>query len=153
MTTPQTFANVFEALADTMEEEANLVARAQLMQQIIAFIKERDWKQEVAAEQCGVSQPRINDLLRGRISKFSLDALVNIARSLGCRLHIRLEYVPVPCPRCATPLLRGQALLNGRYGHKPGITTDEPDVSPDVSMVPCLKCPECGHSETIPVSP
>ena len=39
----------------------------------------------------GVTQPRINDLLRGRISNFSLDALVNIATSLGLRIHIDVE--------------------------------------------------------------
>ncbi len=44
-----------------------------------------------AAKHCGVTQPRINDLLRGRISRFSLDALVNIAAALGKRVHIELE--------------------------------------------------------------
>ena len=43
-----------------------------------------------AAAQCGVTQPRINDLLRGRISRFSLDALVNIAAALGRRVHVEL---------------------------------------------------------------
>jgi predicted XRE-type DNA-binding protein len=38
-----------------------------------------------------VTQPRINDLLRGRVSPFSLDALVNIATALGCRVRFDLE--------------------------------------------------------------
>jgi predicted XRE-type DNA-binding protein len=44
-----------------------------------------------AARHCGVTQPRINDLLRGRVSRFSLDALVNIALGVGRRVHIELE--------------------------------------------------------------
>jgi predicted XRE-type DNA-binding protein len=44
-----------------------------------------------AASRCAVTQPRIRDLLRGRISRFSLDALVNIASALGKRVHIELE--------------------------------------------------------------
>jgi predicted XRE-type DNA-binding protein len=44
-----------------------------------------------AARQCGVTQPRINDLLRGRISKFSVDALVNIASRLGRKVTVRLD--------------------------------------------------------------
>ncbi|NOS76083.1 MAG: XRE family transcriptional regulator, partial [Methyloglobulus sp.] len=50
-----------------------------------------EWKQTEAATYCGVTQPRINDLLRGRVSRFSLDALVNIATSLGRRVHIKLD--------------------------------------------------------------
>jgi len=44
-----------------------------------------------AARHCGVTQPRINDLLRGRVSRFSLDALVNISTALGCSVRIDLE--------------------------------------------------------------
>jgi predicted XRE-type DNA-binding protein len=41
--------------------------------------------------QCGISQPRMNDLLRGKISKFSLDALVDVATALGCRVRMELK--------------------------------------------------------------
>lgn len=85
------FDTVWEAIADTPEQAANLQARAELMQQIAAFIEANGWKQTEAALQCGVTQPRINDLLRGRVSRFSLDALVNIATALGCRVHVTLE--------------------------------------------------------------
>ncbi|MEI8015936.1 MAG: helix-turn-helix transcriptional regulator [Nitrospira sp.] len=54
-------------------------------------IKANDWKQTDAATHCGVTQPRINDLLRGRVSRFSLDALVNIATALGRRVHVELD--------------------------------------------------------------
>jgi predicted XRE-type DNA-binding protein len=61
------------------------------MQKIAARLKQHDWTQAEAASRCGVTQPRINDLVRGRVSRFSLDALVNIATALGCRVRFDLE--------------------------------------------------------------
>ena len=90
-TKTKTFSSVWDAIADTPEQAANLQARAELMRQIAAIIKAKDWKQADAAIHCGVTQPRINDLLRGRVSRFSLDALVNIATALGRRVHVELE--------------------------------------------------------------
>jgi predicted XRE-type DNA-binding protein len=65
--------------------------RAELMQKIGARLKKDDWTQAEAASRCGVTQPPINDLLRGRVSRFSLDALVNIATALGCRVRLDLD--------------------------------------------------------------
>ena len=84
-------ASVWDALADTTEQAANLRARADLMRQITEIIQDNGWKQVEAAERCSVTQPRINDLLRGRVSRFSLDALVNIATALGRRVSVELE--------------------------------------------------------------
>jgi predicted XRE-type DNA-binding protein len=86
-----TYASVWDAIADTPEQAANLRARAELMQQIAEVIRAEDWKQVDAAARCGVTQPRINDLLHGRVSRFSLDALVNIATALGRRVSFELE--------------------------------------------------------------
>jgi predicted XRE-type DNA-binding protein len=61
------------------------------MQKITAIVKQQDWTQAEAANRCGVTQPRIDDLLRGRVSRFSLDALVNIATALGRRVRVDLE--------------------------------------------------------------
>lgn len=91
MTNTETFSSVWDAVADTPEQAANLQARAELMRQIAAIIEVNEWKQAEAAGRCGVTQPRINDLLRGRVSRFSLDALVNIATALGRRVHLELE--------------------------------------------------------------
>ncbi|TAM02645.1 MAG: XRE family transcriptional regulator [Paraburkholderia sp.] len=91
MTKAKKYKSVWDAIADTPEEAANLRARSDLMMQIAAIINANDWKQAEAAAHCGVTQPRINDLLRGRVSRFSLDALVNIATALGRRVHIELE--------------------------------------------------------------
>jgi predicted XRE-type DNA-binding protein len=84
------FTSVWDAIADTPEEAANLRVRAELMEKIAALIAHSGWTQADAAEHCGVTQPRINDLLRGRISRFSLDALVNIAAALGQRVQVDL---------------------------------------------------------------
>ena len=85
------YASVWDAVADTPEEAANLRARAELMQQIEAIVKKAGWTQVEAARRCGVTQPRMNDLLRGRVSRFSLDALVNIATALGRRVRMEVE--------------------------------------------------------------
>ncbi len=85
----QTFASVWDALEDTAAEAANMRARSALM--IAVRNKIESWKisQTEAAGRLGLTQPRLNDLLRGRIDKFSLDALINLAASAG--LAVRLE--------------------------------------------------------------
>jgi predicted XRE-type DNA-binding protein len=87
----QVFANVWDAIADSPEEAANLELRYVLMEKVAGIIKQNEWTQAEAAKRCGVSQPRINDLLRGRIARFSVDALVNIAAALGRKVKVRLE--------------------------------------------------------------
>ena len=85
------FANVWDAIAESPAEAANLTLRSELMDQITAIIERNKWTQVEAAARCGVTQPRINDLLRDRISRFSLDALVNIAAALGQTVHVKLK--------------------------------------------------------------
>ena len=87
----QVFANVWDAIADSPAEAANLEVRYHLMERISAIVKQNGWTQAEAAERCGVTQPRINDLLRGRVARFSVDALVNIAAALGRKVRVSLE--------------------------------------------------------------
>lgn len=89
----ETFDSVFDALADTQAEAANMTARADLLLAIRERIKEWNLTQEDAAGRLGLTRPRLNDLMRGKLDKFSLDALVNIAAAAGFRLHIKLEDV------------------------------------------------------------
>jgi predicted XRE-type DNA-binding protein len=77
---------------------ANLRARAELMRQLAACIQRQGWTQAQAAQHCSVTQPRINDLLRGRVSRFFLDALVNIATALS-----RMDKLTKELPTPATP--------------------------------------------------
>lgn len=77
------FESVWDALADTPEESANLKARAELMHQIRSYIASHSWTQEEAAVHCNITKPRINDLLCGRISKFNLADLKIIAAAMA----------------------------------------------------------------------
>jgi len=91
MKVQNTYKSVWDALADTPEQAANMRTRSALMQQIAAIVKDKAWRPTEAAKQCGVTQPRMNDLLRGRVSRFSLDALVNIATVIRRRVQVELE--------------------------------------------------------------
>ncbi|MGA7107851.1 MAG: XRE family transcriptional regulator [Terracidiphilus sp.] len=85
------FKSVWDAIAKTPEEAANVTLRSELMDEIEEIIRKNGWTQKEAAKRCGVTQPRINDLLRGRISRFSIDALVNIAAALGRKVRVSLD--------------------------------------------------------------
>ncbi len=87
----ETYDSVWDAIADTPGEAANLKAKSELMHKLIKLVKQHSWTQTTAAKHCGITQPRLNDLLKGRISRFSLDALVNIAAALGQQVHIELK--------------------------------------------------------------
>jgi predicted XRE-type DNA-binding protein len=91
MTISEPYASVWDAIADTPGEAANMQAKCELMRKIVVIIQSKSWTQSEAATHCAVTQPRMNDLLRGRISRFSLDALVNIAAAIGQRVHIELD--------------------------------------------------------------
>jgi predicted XRE-type DNA-binding protein len=99
MKNTKVFASVWDAISDTTEQAANLRARAELIHKIAGIVKGNQWTQVEAARRCGVTQPRINDLLRARISRFSLDALVNMASALGLRLTV--ESIDKPQPEVA----------------------------------------------------
>ena len=86
----QTFADVFDALADSPAEAANMKARADLLAALIERVKSWELPQEAAAKRLAITRPRLNDLLRGKLGKFSLDALVNLAAAAGLSLEIRI---------------------------------------------------------------
>jgi predicted XRE-type DNA-binding protein len=86
----QTFASVWDALEDTQADAANMRARSELL--IAVRNKIEGWKvsQTEAARRLGLTQPRLNDLMRGRIDKFSLDALINLAGPAGLAVRLRI---------------------------------------------------------------
>lgn len=71
-------ASVWDALADTPEEADNLWLRSQLMRILVKTVRAWDLPQKDAARRLHVTQPRLSELLNGKIDKFSLDALVNL---------------------------------------------------------------------------
>lgn len=89
--TKDRFESVWDAIEDTPADVAAMRARADLMTAVREIVDSWDFTQAVAARKLGVTQPRLNDLLRGRIDKFSLDALMELATRAG--LSVRVEVV------------------------------------------------------------
>jgi len=89
----EVFGSVWDALSDTPEQAANLKARSELLISIRERVKSWSVSQEDAAKRLGLTRGGLNDLLHGRLDKFSLDALVNIATAAGFSLHIELAEV------------------------------------------------------------
>ena len=80
--------NIFLDLGFSKAEAENLRLRSQLMREIDAYFRESGMTQTTAAKALGLTQPRLNALLKGRLHQFSLDALVNIASNAG--LNVRM---------------------------------------------------------------
>lgn len=81
--------NVFADLGLPHDEADNMMLRAQLMSRVRDAA--RGASQREAAKRFGITQPRLNDVLRGRIDKFSLDALVNMLAHAGLRVELRVK--------------------------------------------------------------
>jgi predicted XRE-type DNA-binding protein len=84
--------NVFEDVGFEAEEAANLKVRADLLLDLRQYIQARGWTQAEAAAFFGETQPRISNLLKGEISRFSIDKLINMLARAGIR--VRLETKP-----------------------------------------------------------
>jgi predicted XRE-type DNA-binding protein len=85
----KSYSNVWDAIEPSSAEAAHMKARADLMMAIREIVDAWGVTQAASAKKLGLTQPRMNDLLRGRISKFSLDALVELATKAG--LSVRVE--------------------------------------------------------------
>ena len=78
--------NVFRDLGFGAEEADNLRIRADLMIQLTKLIEARGLTQAAAAKLFGVTQPRISDLVRGKIDRFSIDGLVEMLGHTGAHI-------------------------------------------------------------------
>lgn len=90
----QSFGNVWEALENTPAEAASMTMRSNLLIAIEQQV--RAWKltQAAAAKRLGITQPRLNDLLRGKIDKFSLDMLIDLAAKAGVKVRMQITTHP-----------------------------------------------------------
>jgi predicted XRE-type DNA-binding protein len=86
----QRFSNVWDAIEDTPEQAENMKLRAALMTALKERIAQSGLNQAQAAELFGVTQPRVSDLVRGKINLFGLDALVNMAVAAGLHVELRV---------------------------------------------------------------
>lgn len=92
MENENTFINVWDALEDTPSDSQKMKLKSELMTDITEFIKQKNWDKNSAAKNCGLTIPRINDLLKGKINNFSFDSLFNIVSALGHKVKISIEY-------------------------------------------------------------
>jgi predicted XRE-type DNA-binding protein len=85
----------FESVWDAIEKDtvvaANLKARSSVMMAIEQTVKSWNISQVRASKRLGLTQPRLNDLLRGRINKFSLDALMTVAAKAGLSVELKIN--------------------------------------------------------------
>lgn len=86
----QRFSSVWDAIEDTPEEAENMKLRSVLMTALENHIARNDMSQAQAAKLFGVTQPRVSDLIRGKIHLFALDALVNMASAAGLHIEMRV---------------------------------------------------------------
>jgi predicted XRE-type DNA-binding protein len=94
---PRGSGNVFLDLGFPAFEAENLRVRADLMIELIRIIRKRRLTQAAAAKRFGVSQPRVSDLMTGKIARFSIDALVEMLARAGRRI----EFATKPARRVA----------------------------------------------------
>lgn len=81
---------VFDDVFDTSAKAANMKARADLLAALIRRVKSWEMPQGAAARRLAITRPRLNDMMQGKLGKFSLDALVNLVAAAGLTLEIRI---------------------------------------------------------------
>jgi predicted XRE-type DNA-binding protein len=85
------FNNIWDAIEDTPQEAASMRIRAELMIALQEHIKNSGLTQAQAAKQIGVTQPRISDLMRGKINLFSLESLIDMITGIGLSIELTLK--------------------------------------------------------------
>lgn len=85
------FSNIWDAIEDTPQEAASLKIRAELMIALQEHIKNTGLTQAQAAKLIGVTQPRISDLMRGKLNLFSLESLVDMITGVGLSIELTLK--------------------------------------------------------------
>ncbi len=83
--------NVFRDLGFSSEEAANLRVRAMLMAEIEKYILAKRLTQQKTAARFGVTQPRISNLMRGKIALFSVDTLITMLTHAGLKVDVRVK--------------------------------------------------------------
>ncbi|KKL38276.1 XRE family transcriptional regulator [Burkholderia contaminans FFH2055] len=84
-------SSVWDALEGQPAEAENMKLRSGLMIALKQRIAQLELSQAQAAKQLGVTQPRVSDLMRGKINLFGLDALVNMAAAVGLRVDLQVR--------------------------------------------------------------
>lgn len=86
----ESYENIWDAIEPEVAKRAGLKVKSEVMAAVIAYVRSLDVTRAAAAKSLGLTQQRLNDLLNGRITNFSLDALVEIASCAGLGLTVRI---------------------------------------------------------------
>ena len=89
--TRRSSGNVFDDLGFSPEEAEHLRIRSDLMIELAKILGSRHLTQAQAAKLLGVTQPRISDLMRGKIDRFSVDTLIEMLGHAGARVHVLVK--------------------------------------------------------------
>ncbi len=89
--TAKRYESVWDAISDSTAEAENMKLRLALMMELKGVIERRKLSQASAAKLLGVTQPRISDLMRGKINLFSLDMLVTMLSAAGLRVSLTVK--------------------------------------------------------------
>ena len=93
------FISVWDAIEDTPQQAASMRARSELMMALQGWVKTSGNTQAKAATLFGITQPRMSDLVRGKISLFSLEALIDMATVAGLEPHVTIKKPKAPRKR------------------------------------------------------
>ncbi len=88
----QEFASVWDAIEDSPAQAANMKLRSTMMRALERHINTQGWTQAEAARQLDVTQPRVLDLMRGKIDLFGVDALIDMLTAAGLRVEMHVVY-------------------------------------------------------------
>ena len=91
MKNEQKFESVWDAIEDTPAEAENMKLRSTLMMNLKNFIVSNKLSQAEAAKLFNITQPRVSDLMRGKINLFAIDTLVNMAAAAGMSVEVSLK--------------------------------------------------------------
>lgn len=97
----QRFNSVWDAIEDTPQQAASMRVRSELMMSLQKWLKSEGLTQSTAASLFGVTQPRISDLMRGRINLFSTDTLIDMAATAGLSPSVTIKRPRAPAKKAS----------------------------------------------------
>jgi predicted XRE-type DNA-binding protein len=115
----EVFDSIWDAIEDDPIAARALERRANLMILIRQKIEKGKWSQPEVAKMLGVTRPRVSDLMRGQLSKFSLDTLLTFVERMGDEVHIEVGKPKVVSSAKLRPgkLVTKRAIAAGKFRH------------------------------------
>lgn len=86
------YESVWDAIEEDSVKSANLKLRSELMMEVSEYVKQSGFTQSQAAEKLGTTQPRLNDVLKGKIEKCTVDRLVNMLSAVGYKVNLSVSH-------------------------------------------------------------